>query len=78
MGTILAYAEANRTVVLLILSHILLFITAVVKTMPCPGTPWNRATMYTWMYECLHQQFNIATPKPAAFTSSDTETETPK
>ncbi len=32
--------------------------TAAVKTMPPPGVPFNRAVVYTWMYDFLHQFLN--------------------
>jgi hypothetical protein len=45
-------------------------LTAFIKTAPLPGSPWNWTTLYAWVYDGLHQIFNIkndrSTEKPTS------------
>lgn len=60
---VFTYAVNNKGVLMLVASHVALFGMAVVRTMPKPGSMGTRLTLYTWMYDCLHQYLNIAPPE---------------
>jgi hypothetical protein len=39
-----------------------LLLTSTIRTMPPPGSVFNRATMYKWLYDNLHQFLNMRNP----------------
>lgn len=41
-----------------------LAVSALVVTMPEPGSKLNWATLYTWIYDFLHQFSNLKRPTP--------------
>lgn len=40
-----------------------LLFTALVVTMPVPGSPFNWKTIYTWIYDAVHQFWNLRNPR---------------
>ena len=55
-GTIIAISAA-------IVSHLVLFATAAIRTMPNPGVTLDKAARYKWLYDWLHQAFNVTSDK---------------
>jgi hypothetical protein len=59
MQGIISFILANKGIMVLLGSHVAMFGLAAIKTMPKPGTTINKAAMYTWLFDWLHQSFNL-------------------